>query len=129
MPAVAAVVASTEPVTDYLRPTPIYDGVVLVGYQVYPGSKSGTFAQVGLQAGDVITAIGGTPLSDPAQAIEIFRELVNGAVLSAAITRKGKNERLTLDGAVIVKEQERAKQAVAVSTNQIPMPGDVASTN
>jgi type II secretion system protein C len=120
---VPALAASIEPVTDYLRPTPIYDGEVLVGYQVYPGGKPGAFAQMGLQAGDVITAIDAAPLSDPTQATEMFHELLNGAVLSAVITRKGKSERLTLDGTLIFKEQERAKQAGMMSPNHMPTPG------
>jgi type II secretion system protein C len=120
---VSVVAATTEPLTDYLRPTPIYDGEALIGYQVYPGSKSAAFAQMGLQVGDVITAIDAAPLSDPAQATEMFHELLNGAVLSAAITRKGKSEQLTLDGSLIFKEQERVKQAVMVLPNQSPTPG------
>jgi len=106
-----------------LRPTPIYDGERLVGYQVYPGRQAGVFAQMGLQAADVVTAIDGASLSDPVQATALFHELLNGAALSAVVTRKGQSERLTLDGTVILKEQERAKQAAMVSPGQIPTPG------
>jgi len=78
---------------------------------------------MGLQAADVVTAIDGASLSDPVQATELFHELVNGAALSAVVMRKGKSERLTLDGTAILKEQERAKQAAMMSANQMPMPG------
>jgi general secretion pathway protein C len=118
-----AMAMSTEPVTDYLRPAPIYDGESLVGYQVYPGSKPGVFAQMGLRAGDVITAIGGAPLSDPVQATEVFHELVNGMVLSAAVTRNGKTEQVTLDGGLIRREQERAQQVGMASVGQAPIGG------
>jgi general secretion pathway protein C len=122
-PPTPTVVSSAEPVTDYFRPTPVYDGERLVGYQVYPGSKTGVFAAIGLQAGDVITAIGGVPLSDPGQATDLFHQLVNGTVLTAAVTRKGRSEQLTLNGAVILMEQERARQAAMTPATQMVGPG------
>jgi type II secretion system protein C len=114
---------STEQVTDYLRPSPVYDGPGLTGYQVFPGVKSGSFAKMGLQAGDLVTSVDGAPFSDPDQAAETFRELLNGAVLSITVTRKGRTERLTLDGSVILKDQEREKQAASARTGAVEVPG------
>jgi type II secretion system protein C len=116
----AAVANSTELLTDYLRPTPVYDGDMLVGYQVYPGAKPGVFSQLGLQSGDVITAIDGAPFVDPAQAIATLHELTNGIALSALVTRKGKSQLVNLDGTIIVRDQERTVGAGLVSGNSVP---------
>lgn len=102
-----------EVVTDYLRPSPVYDGGVLRGYVVYPGARSGVFSQLGLQAGDVITALNEVPLSDPSQAYAVLRQLVDGVAMTATVSRKGEVQRLTLDGAVVLADQERVMKASA----------------
>ena len=105
-----ATATSTEPLTDYLRPTPLYDGATLVGYQVYPGAKPGAFLQTGLRAGDVITAIDGAPLSDTAQATESLRGLMDGNTHTATVNRKGSSVEVSLDGSSwILSDRERTK--------------------
>jgi type II secretion system protein C len=96
-----------EPITDYLRPSPVYDGSTLRGFEVYAGQKSGAFSQMGLKGGDVITALEGTPLSEPAQAFELFGQLMDGVALSATVLRNGKTENLVLDGVLIVADRDR----------------------
>ncbi len=107
-----AKVTSREILTDYIRPSPVYDGDTLVGFQVYPGGKSGPFTQMGLQAGDLITEINGTPLNDAALAWDIFHQLSEGSALSATIKRKGTTQSVSLDGSFIVSAEEaRSQQA------------------
>ena len=96
-----------EMLTDYLRPVPLYDGDVLRGYQLYPGGRSGVFAQLGLRAGDVITAIDGMPLIDAEQTIQMLRELTQGAALTVTVERNGRREQATLDGAAILADREK----------------------
>ena len=112
-----AVPTSVEPLTDYLRPSPMYDGEALRGYEVYPGKRSGVFYQMGLQAGDVITSIEGTTLSDSEQAFEMFRQLMDGMALTATINRKGKIQQVSLDGSMIAADQEQEKNAGASSSS------------
>jgi general secretion pathway protein C len=107
-----AVVTSHEILTDYIRPNPKYEGETLRGYEVYAGQSSGVFFQMGLQGGDVITAINGVPLSEPQSAIEQLRQLTQGVAVTATIERKGQSQTLSLDGALIIKDQERAKNAL-----------------
>jgi type II secretion system protein C len=76
--------ASREILTDYVRPSPVYDGEVLLGYQVYAGTKSAPFAQMGLRAGDVIVAIDSTPLTDPGTSWDMFRQLIDGGFHTAS---------------------------------------------
>ena len=45
------------------------------GFRVYPGANRQAFARLGLRAGDLVTAINGTPLDDKDRAQEIFGTL------------------------------------------------------
>ena len=112
-PPVAAVATSHSTLTDYLRPSPMYEGSSMVGYQVYPGDKAGVFGQMGLKAGDVITAIDGTPLNEPGTAWETLNLLVEGVALSATVKRGGEVQHVTLDGALIASAQQQAASPVA----------------
>jgi general secretion pathway protein C len=111
-----------EILTDYLRPSPIYDGERLLGYQVYPGAKASVFARLGLQAGDVITAINGLPLSEPQQAMELFSELTRGAAVTAVIQRKSERHHLALDGALILADVEASENASAQAAAVVAPP-------
>jgi hypothetical protein len=101
-----AKITSREVLTDYIRPSPVYDGETLIGYQIYPGQKSGPFTQMGLKAGDLITEIDGTPLSDPEMAWEALRQVADGSALTAVVKRNGTLEHVTLDGALIRQAEE-----------------------
>jgi general secretion pathway protein C len=98
---------NSEPITDYLRPSPVYDGATLRGFEIYAGRNATPFGRMGLKSGDIITSLEGTPLSNPAQAFELFGQLMDGVALSATLIRQGKIESVTLDGALIIAERDR----------------------
>ena len=99
------VVANTqEPLTDYLRPTPVYDGSAQTGYQVYPGTSAADFAAMGLQAGDVIREIDGEPLTEAVRGINALRKLMDGATHSASVVRNGVVQEVSLDGSHLLKD-------------------------
>jgi len=81
-----------EMLTDYIRPSPVYDKEMLKGYQVYAGQQSGVFSQMGLQAGDIITSLNGVPLTEPQTAIAQLQQLTEGSAMTATIERQGKVE-------------------------------------
>ena len=101
-----APITNRDVLTDYIRPSPVYEGETLVGYQVYPGNAAGPFTQMGLQPGDVITALNGTPLNDPTSAWDSLRQLTEGTALTAAVKRHGELVSVNLDGALIAKAEE-----------------------
>jgi hypothetical protein len=101
---------SREVLTDYLRPSPVYEGESLAGYQVYAGPKSGPFTQMGLQPGDLIVEVDGTRLTDPSASWDILRELTEGTVLSAVVKRHGETAQVSLDGTLIVRAEEAKGQ-------------------
>lgn len=101
-------VARHHSLTDYLRPSPVYDGPILRGYQVYPGSKAQFFSQLGLEPGDVITAIDGTPLIEPTQAMEAFQQLTAGIAVTATLERRQIVHKVSLDGALLVADVDKS---------------------
>ena len=106
------IVTSRTQLTDYLRPNPLYEGERLRGFEVYAGRKSHVFAQLGLRPGDVITAIDHVPLSDPAQAIAMFQQLIEGNSVTATVERAGEGPlHLTLDGALIAADAQSSRDA------------------
>jgi type II secretion system protein C len=105
-PMTPARITSREALTDYVRPSPVYDGDSLLGYQVYCGAKAGPFTQLGLQPGDLITTIGGTPLNEVSAAWEVLRTLMDGAVLEAIVKRHGETVGITLDGSILTRAEE-----------------------
>lgn len=54
--------------------------------EIQPGSL---FQQMGLQDGDVLTSVGGQPVSDPAKAMELLTSLRNQSAISLTVMRGG----------------------------------------
>lgn len=113
---------SYEIVTDYIRPSPVFDGDLLRGYEVYAGQASSVFSQMGLQGGDVIIALNDVPLTDPEQAMDMFRQIASGMAATATLERKGKRERISLDGALIAAHQERKREQQSLAQATAPLP-------
>jgi type II secretory pathway component PulC len=107
----AQVAASREPITDYLRPNPVYDGDRLKGYEVYPGSKPGMFARLQLQPGDLVTHVDGASVADLAAGLDAFRPLLDGAPVTATVVRHGQSIGITIDGAAIFDAENTAAPA------------------
>jgi general secretion pathway protein C len=117
-----AKITSTETVTDYIRPAPLYEGSDLVGFQVYPAARAAVFYQMGLQPGDLITEVDGSPMTDPVMAWEIFHQLAQGGDFTATIKRHDALLSVPLDGSLIVSAEQARTQPVspAVMANTTP---------
>lgn len=108
-----------EVLTDYIRPSPVYDAEVLKGFQVYAGQHATVFSQLGLESGDIITSINGVPLNEPASAIEQLKQLTQGVAVTATLKRKGQTQTISIDGSLITKDQNQLKNPQPVTA----MPG------
>ena len=108
-----AKITNREVLTDYVRPSPVYDGDNLVGFQVYPGSKSAPFYQMGLQSGDVIVQVNDFPLTNPTTSWDLLRGLADGVVLSVVIKSGTGVQQLTLNGALLVSAEASKRQGSA----------------
>ena len=97
-----------SPVNELLRPQPVFAGAQLRGYRVYPGRNRGQFAKIGLQPGDLVTAVNGAPLDDPNRALETLRGVGSGPAVTLTIDRNGQQQQLTVDPAAVVQDLQPA---------------------
>ncbi len=107
-------------VNQLLRPQPVFAGAQLRGYRVYPGRNRGQFAKLGLQPGDLVTAVNGAPLDDPNRALETLQGVGMGPAVTLTIDRNGQQQQLTVDPATVVQELQPV-------TEQLPMPESESS--
>ena len=92
---------------DVMRPQPVFAEGKQRGYRVYPGRNRAAFSRLGLRPGDLVTAINGTPLDDPARGQEIFRTLGSSAEARVTVMRSGRQQELTLNMAQVANEAEQ----------------------
>jgi len=90
-----------------MRPQPVFAGGKMRGFRVYPGANRQAFARIGLRAGDLVTAINGTPLDDKDRAQEIFGTLNSSTDARVTVTRNGRQQELVLNIAQIAGEAEQ----------------------
>jgi general secretion pathway protein C len=87
-----------------MRPQPVFAGGKMRGFRVYPGANRQAFARMGLRAGDLVTAINGTPLDDKDRAQEILSTLNSSTDARVSVTRNGRQQELVLNIAQIASE-------------------------
>jgi len=90
-----------------MRPQPVFAGGEMKGFRVYPGANRQAFSRMGLRAGDMVTAINGTPLNDKDRAQEIFGTLNSSTDARVTVTRNGRQQELVLNVAQISAEAEQ----------------------
>jgi general secretion pathway protein C len=93
--------AETNPsaFSEVVRPQPVFANGVQRGYRVYPGRNRQQFAKLGLQPGDLVLSVNGTPLDDPQRGMEIFNTIGTSDRVSLTIERNGQSQELTLNTA------------------------------
>lgn len=84
-----------ESLVDVIRVSAVREGGTLRGYRVAPGKAAAEFRALGFRAGDVVTAVNGLPLSDPANTMRLYQTMRTATSATFAIERGG--EAVTLD--------------------------------
>ena len=84
--------AATDELVEVVRPQAVMVNGELRGFRVYPGRDRQRFAQLGLRAGDLVTAINGAPLTDLTQSLEAMRALTGGGQVSLTVQRGDETE-------------------------------------
>lgn len=77
---------------DVVRAMPVMDHGKLTGYRIYPAGNPSMFNQLGLKPGDVVTAVNGIPLTDPAQSMRVLSSLKTTEQVSVSLTRNGQQQ-------------------------------------
>lgn len=86
------VVNHPERLLDIVRAMPVMANGKLVGYRVFPVGNSTAFTQFGLKPGDVVTAVNGLPLDNPAESMRILGSLKTSDQISITLTRNGQQQ-------------------------------------
>lgn len=82
-----------------LNVQPVFSQGKLTGYRIFPGGTHGlqAFQQLGLRPGDLVIAINGTNLDDPARALEILQTLSSSGSAQITVSRNGTPQEINLD--------------------------------
>jgi general secretion pathway protein C len=94
---------------DVIRPQPYFADGQQRGYRVYPGRDRKSFSALGLRPGDLVTAINGTPMTDPRTGMEIFRGLGDATQITVTLERDGQPEQLTLSTSQLELGEDRTR--------------------
>lgn len=81
---------------DIVRPQPVRENGEYVGYRLNPGPDAEQFRALGLQSGDVVTAINGQSLSNPSQSLQIMQQLDAGQAVTLTVRRHGRIEEIVI---------------------------------
>ena len=110
--------------SELLRPEPVFAGGQLRGYRVYPGSDPQAFQRLGLRPGDLVMAINGSPLNNPAQDQQVFDTLGSSSQATVTVLRNGVQRVLTLN---LAQVEQAASSLTAFPAKPSPAAGPGAS--
>jgi general secretion pathway protein C len=110
-------------ITEILRPQPVFANGQQRGYRVYPGRNRQQFNKLGLLPGDMVTAINGTPLDDPARGMEVLSTMNSAANVTVSVERNGETVQVNINNAQIAAEMQALPEAIPVQEVP-PMGGD-----
>jgi len=101
---------------DVVRAMPVMDHGKLTGYRIYPAGNPSQFNQLGLKPGDVVSAVNGIPLTDPAQSMRVLSSLRTSEQVSVTLIRNGQTQTQVLQmpppslGQSLQEQQQRRRQ-------------------
>jgi general secretion pathway protein C len=119
-----------EAITQILRPQPVFANGQQRGYRVYPGRNRQQFTKLGLRPGDLVTAINGMPLDDPARGMEIMESMNSATEVTVTVERNGQSTQITINNAELAADAAAAAAAPeAVPVQAVPaQPGSEETT-
>jgi general secretion pathway protein C len=110
-----------------VRIQPVLNQGKLDGYRIFPNGNrgAGAFRQLGLRAGDLIVAVDGTTLDDPARAMEVLQTLSSAGSATVTVSRNGQPQEVNLNLASIANDVEAAGAGPGADTTAAPtfLPG------
>lgn len=93
-------------ITNVIRPAPHIEGGEVVGFRVNPGRNREAFDALGLEPGDVVTDVNGTPLNDPSAGLTLFEALGEATMANVTVLRNGVPQVLVVDTSQIERLAE-----------------------
>jgi general secretion pathway protein C len=89
-----------------MRVVASYDNAAgkLRGFRAYPGRNRAIFTKLGLKAGDLVTAVNGTPLDDPQRSQDVFNTIQTSDRVTVTVERGGQKQDITLNIAQVAAQ-------------------------
>jgi general secretion pathway protein C len=110
-------------ITEIIRPQPVFANGQQRGYRVYPGRNREQFSRLGLMPGDLVTAINGTPLDDPARGMEVLQSMNSATQVTVTVERNGQSTQVNINNALVAAEAAAAEAVpVAIPVTEVPDP-------
>lgn len=81
----------------YIRLQPERQNGNLVGYRIFPGPNRELFEKAGLKSGELVTAINGQPLDNPAASLKLLSNLAQASSASVTLERDGQQRTVTVN--------------------------------
>jgi general secretion pathway protein C len=75
----------------------VREGAALLGYRLSPGNDQQQFAQLGFQAGDVVTSVNGVSLDNPANTMVLYNSLREAGEVVFELQREGQPLNLSVN--------------------------------
>lgn len=108
-------------VSELMRPQQVFQNGQMRGFRVYPGRNRAQFSKLGLQPGDLVTSVNGTPLDDPQRGNEIFRTIGSSPSVHVTIERNGRTQDITLNMSQAASQVQELENASGQNSGMIPM--------
>jgi general secretion pathway protein C len=93
--------AAPKSIGDLMRADPAMeeDSEAIQGFRLHPGRSNAAFIRAGLRAGDIMTAVNGTPLAgqDPQRSQEFVNSALTGDHATVSVLRNGKPLEVSVD--------------------------------
>ncbi|WP_423824122.1 type II secretion system protein GspC [Salinisphaera sp. SPP-AMP-43] len=81
----------------YIRLRPARQDGNLVGYRIYPGADKALFKKAGLKSGELVTAINGKPLDNPAASLKMLGNLARADSATVTLENEGQSRTVRID--------------------------------
>ena len=82
--------------SNFLRLQPARVNGAMKGYRIYPGRDRELFREAGLRPGDIVTAVNGISLDDPARGLQLLGDLSTASQINLQIERGGQAQSLSV---------------------------------
>ncbi|EAQ99067.2 type II secretion system protein GspC [Congregibacter litoralis] len=86
-----------QSLVEVVRVAAVREGDQLRGYRVSPGNAADEFSALGFQSGDLVTAINGMSLTDPANTVRLYQAMRSAKEAVFELQRKGESVTLNVD--------------------------------
>ncbi|WP_084188408.1 type II secretion system protein GspC [Salinisphaera hydrothermalis] len=91
------ILADPSTASHYIRLRPARQNGNLVGYRIYPGADKSLFKKAGLQSGELVTAINGKPLDNPAASLQLLGSLAHASTATVTLQKDGQTRTVRIN--------------------------------